>query len=374
MKKKITDSDHDLYKINFNMGRAGKRNIRLAIIGAGGIAQTKYLPAIMRLRTIWEPVEIVAVSRRSEDQGKKIAKLYGCSWYKNTDEMLEKEKLDAVIVTGPDKLHTEHAKNCLRRNINVLVEKPIARSLVKAKELCEYADEKGLVLMTVANKRYSLPYVHAKEIVDHGPVTNPSLFCGKFNLKLLQGSLLESGTIHIFDLSRYFMGNVKSVHALGVKKYKEYNLDYPVDNLVTTIEFTSGSVGTIYSSSTALRFKPWERIEIYGNSNWLSIDDQHELIVYDSEQGPIKIFRPVFTNCAYFYDEEIGGFMGLVENFLEVIRGKDKPRTTGWDGYHAYELVVATQLSLNRREEVELPLDPSEADSEQTKWLKSCKF
>ena len=70
------------------------------------------------------------------------------------------------------------------------------------------------------------------------------------------------------------------------------------------------------------------------------------------------------------FDEEFGGFMGLIENFLQVIRGQEKPVVTGWDGHKAYELDVASHLSLARKDAVNLPLDPASADEECGQWLR----
>ena len=61
--------------------------------------------------------------------------------------------------------------------------------------------------------------------------------------------------------------------------------------------------------------------------------------------------------------------MGLVENFLEVIRGNEAPFVTGREGYKAYELTVATHLSLDRKGPVDLPLDPAEGDAERNKVI-----
>jgi predicted dehydrogenase len=109
--------------------------------------------------------------------------------------------------------------------------------------------------------------------------------------------------------------------------------------------------------------KPWERVEIYGDKCWLAVEDQYELRLYDSEEGPAKSWRPVMPNTLIF-DEEFGGFMGLIENFLQVVRGAEQPLVTGWDGYRAYELNVATLLSLHRSQPVSLPLDRQAADAE----------
>ena len=70
------------------------------------------------------------------------------------------------------------------------------------------------------------------------------------------------------------------------------------------------------------------------------------------------------------FDEEFGGFMGLIENFLQAIRGAEVPLVTGWDGLRAYELLVACELSLARHgETINLPLDLAAADVEAHAWL-----
>lgn len=360
--------DWDVYGIAYDEQRASRKPVRLAVIGAGGVTQSKHLPAIWRLRTIWEPVEVVAAAKRDERDNEKTAALYGYTPYTDYLEMLESEDPDGVIVATPDALHHEHTMACLERDLPVLIEKPITRSLEHAEEICRTAEEKGIPIMTVANKRYSPPYRRARQFIRDGPVSDPALYVGKFNLGYDYVWILEQGTIHIFDITRFLMGDVESLHAAGVDKYDRNLLGYPVDNIAMTLTFASGSVGNLTSSATALSFKPWERVEVYGNKSWLAVEDQYELILYDSEEGPAKHWTPVIPNTLIF-DEEFGGFMGMIENFLQVIRGEEEPLVTGWDGYKAYELNVAAHLSMKRGEPVGLPLDPAQADREAKDWL-----
>jgi hypothetical protein len=56
--------------------------------------------------------------------------------------------------------------------------------------------------------------------------------------------------------------------------------------------------------------------------------------------------------------------------FKRQVRGLAAPLATGWDGYHAYELSVATHLSSLRRQPVALPLAAPEADAELAAALK----
>jgi len=358
----------DVYGVGYDEARAARRPVRLGIIGAGGVAVAKHLPAIMRLRTIWEPVELAAITRRDERAGRHIAAMYGCRWYGDYAEMLAEEALDGVLVLGPDDLHAEHAIACLERGIAVLVEKPITRSLVESQRMCQLADASQVPLMTVSNKRYSPPYSRARHFVERGPVSNPAMFAGKFNLGYDYVDLFESGTIHLFDLVRYFMGDVATVHAVGTHAYRRNLRPYPFDNAMMSFTFTAGAVGQLYTSCTALSLKPWERVEVYANKAWLAVEDQCTLTLYDSEEGPAQSWQPVVPNTLLF-DEEFGGFLGLLENFLQVIRGAEPPRVTGWDGHRAYELAVAAHLSLHHRIAVPLPLDPAAADAECRNWL-----
>ena len=354
----------DVYGVGYDQERASRQPVRLGIIGAGAVTVSKYFPAIKRLQTLWEPVDVVAFCRRDERAGRHIATTWGGRWYRDHEEMLETETLDGVLVLGPNPLHAEHGLACIERGLPILVEKPFTLSLVDGDRMCRLADQRGVPVMTVANKRYSPPYRRAKRFVEQGPVGNPAMFAAKFNLGYdYVIHMLEAGTIHVLDLTRYFMGDVAELHAIGVNKYKRHQGQYPFDNAMISFKFASGSVGQLYTSTSALSLKPWERVEVYGDKAWLAVEDQYELLLYDSEQGPAKSWRPVIPNTLIF-DEEFGGFMGLIENFLQVVRGSEQPLVTGWDGYRAYELNVAALLSLNRQESVSLPLAAADADAE----------
>ena len=143
----------DVYGIGYDEGRASRPKVRLLLIGAGGVAQSKYLPAIARLRTLWEPVEVVAFAVRSERQARKVEAIWGGRWYADYGRMLAEEEANGVLVLGPDEAHAEHTLAALEAGRHVLVEKPIARSLADSARMCRAADAKGLTLMAVANKR-----------------------------------------------------------------------------------------------------------------------------------------------------------------------------------------------------------------------------
>ncbi|MBE3102082.1 MAG: Gfo/Idh/MocA family oxidoreductase, partial [Firmicutes bacterium] len=169
----------DIYFIRYDKERSGKRQIRLGLVGVGAIAQAKHIPSIMRLKTMWESSELIAVSDIDKKSGKKVADNFHINFYEEYREMIEKEELNGIIVTTPDTYHYEIARYALGKGLHVLVEKPLAMNTKEAKDLCLLAKNKGLILMTAFCKRYSEPYLRAKELISEGVLGDISMIAAK---------------------------------------------------------------------------------------------------------------------------------------------------------------------------------------------------
>ena len=348
----------DVYRVAYDEERASRSPVRLAVLGAGGVAQAKYLPAIARLRTLWEPVELVALSTLDRRQAEKLRRVWSVPVDTDSGRLLRQHSPDAVLVTSSDDAHRELALAALEAGCHVLVEKPLARTLADAQTMCRTAEAAGRALLTVCNKRYSPPYAEARRLLADGSVPRPSLFSAKFVLGYDYVDLLESGTVHVFDLARYLMGDVRTISAAAPPPLRPERSGNEPENVVVTCEFECRAVGTVLTSATALSLHPWERVEIFGDGAWLSVEDQATLTLHSSEYEPARSWSPVVPNTL-LSDLEWGGYVGLLEDFLAAVRGEGAASTGLWDGYRALELVVATRLSLAHGGPVELPLAPS---------------
>jgi predicted dehydrogenase len=341
----------DVYRVGFDPERAARAPVRVAVLGAGGVAQSKYLPAIAQLRSRWEPVELVGLSTLSARDVDKLSSLWGAPVYSDSTSLLRELQPDAVVVTSSDDAHAELALAALEAGAHVLVEKPMATSLEQAAAMCRSAEAAGRVLVTTCNKRFSPPYAEARRLLDEGTVSKPALFSGKFVLGYGYVDLLASGTVHIFDLARHFMGDVRRVSAVAA--------DTAAANIVVTLEFESGAVGSLVTSAGALSLHPWERVEIVGNHAWLCVEDQATLTLHTAEYEPAHVWSQVVPNTL-LSAEEWGGYVGLLDAFLAAVRG-DATDLAALDGYRALELVVATRRSLAERAAVPLPLEAAVA-------------
>jgi predicted dehydrogenase len=146
----------------------------------------------------------------------------------------------------------------------------------------------------------------------------------------------------------WFMGPVARLYARGL-----HDADGKLLSAVISVGFASGAIGSLVTSSAGLSFKPWERVEIFGNNAFLLVDDQFETALFDDEMGPAKFWRPSVPNTLMF-DEEFGGYAGQLENVLDAVRGLAPLASSGFDGAAAVALIEATRRSINTGAEVDI--------------------
>lgn len=341
----------DVYGIRADAERAGKRPLTLGLVGCGGVAQAKWLPALRRLQTIGEPVTLAGVADPDAERRGTVGRIWSAPAFPDADALLA-TRPDLILVAAADAAHVPAARAAIEAGVACLVEKPLARSFAEADAVCAFAESRGVLLASVANKRFSPPYQLAKELIAAGRLkAEPHLFQGKFTLGYPYVDLLESGTIHLFDLALWFMGPASELHALATA-----DADGRLESAAISLRFRSGAIGSLVTSAAALSFKPWERVEMFGRQAMLCVEDQFALTLYDEETGPAKSWRPAIPNTLMF-DESFGGYAGLLEHVLDAVRGLAPLGPTGRDGAAAVELVEATRLSLTRKASVPLPLE-----------------
>ena len=122
---------------------------RLALIGCGAIAESFYLPAIVKKGKLIRDVILVD---RDESRLKKLSALYdvsGC--VKDFHEVVR--EVDGAIVALPHQLHYETSVAFLKAGAAVLCEKPLAESTLQAKDMIVAAKQSGVALLVNKTRR-----------------------------------------------------------------------------------------------------------------------------------------------------------------------------------------------------------------------------
>jgi virulence factor len=126
--------------------------MKIAIFGAGGIAQRVYLP----LLTSWPGVEITGIFSRTQKNVEKICWDWHISFGTTNFEQLLETKPEAALVITNNATHVPFVSQLLKAGVDVLVEKPMAYSSDQARQLADLADLKKRILMVSFNRRYAI--------------------------------------------------------------------------------------------------------------------------------------------------------------------------------------------------------------------------
>src|SRR5215218_2790216 len=121
------------------------RNVKLALLGCGDVAQRDYLPEMHRLAG---RADLVAVCGRTTDRVRQVADQYDIpARYDNYRTMLAESDAEAVINLTPIQAHTETTLAALAAGKHVYSEKPVATSLDDARRIHDEAERRGLTLV-----------------------------------------------------------------------------------------------------------------------------------------------------------------------------------------------------------------------------------
>ena len=118
--------------------------MRAAIVGTGFIARVHAL-ALQALG-----VEVAAVCGRARERAESFGP---ATAYGDLEELLERERVDALHVCTPNNLHAVQALAAIGRGVNVVCEKPLATTTEESRALVAAAEERGLVHATCYHVR-----------------------------------------------------------------------------------------------------------------------------------------------------------------------------------------------------------------------------
>ena len=338
---------------------------KIAFIGCGSHSTQSLYPTIHTI----PQMELVAVCDLKEELARRNARWFGASrWYTNLDEMLGKEDLHGVVIVGPPQMHCEVGKRCLDAGLPIHVEKPSALTHRAAEDLAEHARRRGLWGSVGYMKRYSTCYGLAKSIVDKEEFGKISIIDAKFangpypaiwGIEENAKAFLIGQVVHIFDLIRFFGGEIANVYA-KLNQVTADKFGYAI-----AVGFRNGAVGVM--NLNALELPEWcsnERLVVTGYDSWLEVEDMIHLR-YHPRSPPIGDFpiggrrqaiewSPDWTEIMATKAEGAFGYRGELECFARSCLGEGHPRADLWDGARDLQISEAVWHSANAHEVVEI--------------------
>ena len=125
--------------------------IRVAVIGAGGIAQVAHLPVLRKLGG----VEVAAICDNDLGKAQALATRFEVKdTYDDIEDVLRYVAADAVVICTPNHLHEAHIIAALGAGRHVLCERPLALSAEGVERVLKASEKAGKRVMVGMNHRF----------------------------------------------------------------------------------------------------------------------------------------------------------------------------------------------------------------------------
>ncbi len=224
--------------------------IKVGFIGCGGIANA-HMNALSQI----PEVKFAGMCDIDENKAKMASEKYGGKVYTDYKKMLNDIEIDACFICLPPFAHKGQEEFCIEKNIPFLVEKPIHLNKNKAKKILEKIKEKNLITAVGYQDRYQdiISYIKPFFAEDNlgfftGWWVNGLPMVYWWRRKEMSGGQAVEQTTHIFDMTRYLIGEPVEVFAVKraglIKGLEGYNIE---DASGVSIYFENGVFGVIFS-------------------------------------------------------------------------------------------------------------------------------
>jgi len=345
--------------------------IKIAIAGAGAITERAHIPA---LRSIAD-AQIIAIQSRTADKAERVARAI---WpgdagrpnvYSDFDEMLARERPDAVGIFTPNYLHCEFTVKALSAGAHVLVEKPMAPTAAAAHKMADAAAKARRVLMVAMQQRFGGIERAIKDAVTSGAIGRPHFIRARLShggpeswapgqkwfttaSEAGGGAMLDLG-VHVADLAIWIMGEIDSVSGQVCILAKQIEVE---DTGAMIIQFKSGAIGVVEASWSSM--PPLSAIEIYASEGRAMAGyPRQDISILKADGSPAPGFSRGDVMSRFDPRDLLAPFRELAANFVGAIQGRVKPSPDGNDGLRAVEAVEACYRSSRTGSRIKLPLD-----------------
>jgi len=330
---------------------------KIGVVGLGWIAQTIHLPILTKL----PDAEVVAVCDLDPSKAQFVARKHGIKrYYKDFVEMLKtEEEMVGLDICTSTFSHKEIALAAIEAKRDILVEKPLARTLKEAEEIHAAANKNGRKAMVGMNNRFRPDAMILKSFIegsDLGKIyyakagwlkklstTNPWLTRKE---KSGGGVVLDLG-IAMLDLAFWMMG-------------------YPAVKELTAAHYSHNTRGVEDSSIIFLRMKNGSTLSIESSWSFESGEDFFYCDCFGTEGSgslnPFRIFKKMHGNLVNVapvsndspqalyrksYEHELKHWISVLRNLHPVI-------STVEEAVHRMKIVEAVYKSAKAGKSVKL--------------------
>ena len=263
-----------------------EKKARLAVIGAGALAQHQHLPNIVRSKS----AELALICDTNQDVLAALEKVYpGTAMTGDCSEVFRNPEIDGVVIATREDTHVPLTLDALRAGKHVYVEKPLAENPADCQAVVAAKRAAGRCVVVGMNRRCAPAYRLARELLDaNGGARNlhyriADAYSTTWGRRFGAGNRIVHELCHVFDVLR-FLANSEVTEVLC-------RSGRPDDESILLV-FRSGATATMLSSGHVSEETPKEHLDAVAGYGMLAVEEFVELRTFGMRGLP--------DGCRYF--------------------------------------------------------------------------
>ena len=333
-----------------------QKKLNVGVIGLGRLGKVYAVDLAQRVPN----ANLVAVADKLDDLAESFAKEFNIpKWHKTHHDLIADKEVDAIAVITSTSTHKEVVVDVAKSGKAIFCEKPISISLEEANEMLKIIERTGVFFQMGFQRRFDRGYLEAKKKIEAGVIGTPVLLTStsrdpfrpplEFCDPKVSGGLIADMGIHDFDVSKMFMGDIKSVYTVGgALAYPEMKPLGDIDNAIVNMYFENGTVGVVHLSRNAI-FGYDIRAEIWGTKGSIQIGYFRETpILVMTKEGITHDVVP------HFMERFENAYLNQIQDFINNVLQSKEPSIKAVDGVAALKVSLAATKSYHENRPVEV--------------------
>lgn len=341
------------------------KRLKVALVGCGRISMNHF-DAIKQNDHYFE---LSAVCDVLLERAKEAGERWGVPYFTSFKEMLCQGQYDLITVCTPSGLHPTHGIMGAQKGSHIIVEKPMATSLLSADQLISECDSNNVQLFVVKQNRLNSTLQLVKKAVDKkrfGKIYmatvnvfwqrpqeyyDASPWRGTWGL---DGGAFMNQASHYVDMLEWLIGDVEKVYAVTSTMGRKIEAE---DTGTAILQFRNGALGNMNVTMLTYPQNLEGSLYILGESGTVVVKgtsvNQISQWQFDSYEPEDDLVSSVNYNPPSVYGF---GHTGFYNNVAQVLLYGEKPLTDGREGRKSLEIIEAIYKSSRESREIMLPL------------------
>lgn len=327
------------------------------MIGVGLVGYGYWGPNLARNFSQQPGCKLLCICEKNQKRAELAARTYpGVKVTDDYHELLEHAGIDVVLIATPVSAHFPLAKAALLASKDVLVEKPLTRTVAEAEELIRICDEKQRILGVDHTFLFTGAVQKIKEIVEKGEL-GEILYIDSVRINL---GLFQPDVNVIFDLAPHdlsIMGYLLDKEPSMVQAMGARHASVAQEHMAYLhLEFNDGPIAHFHLSwLSPVKIR---RTVIGGTEKMIVYDDleiSEKIKVYD--KGIVVTALDIDTIYKTRIDYRTGDMVAPklihrealnteAEHFLQCVRQRTAPISDGRAGLKVVRILEAAQQSM----------------------------